>query len=259
MTAASRPVALLTGAAGGLGGGIARALARAGFDLILSDLEGAPGLVLLCDQIEAAGARATVVPQDLADLDGLPGLAARAQASFGRLDCLVNNAGVSVMARGDILDAAPESLRRCLAINLEAPFVLTQAVARLMLEAGDTGHRRSILTVSTVALDAMVAEVLAEYAMSKAGLSQMVRHFAVRLAPFGIDCFEIRPGMMRTDMTATSRAKYDQMIAAGAVPARRWGEVDEIGETVAALAGGALRYSVGQTIHVDGGFRLKTF
>lgn len=216
-----RPVALLTGAAGGLGGGIARALARGGFDLVLSDLESSPSLAAFGGEVEAAGAGAAIVTQDLADLSGLPGLVARARDAWSRLDCLVNNAGVSVMERGDILDARPDSLRRCLAVNVEAPFVLTQAVARLMLEAGETGHRRSILTVSTVALDPLVAEVLAEYAMSKAALSQMVRHFAVRLAPAGIDCFEIRPGMMRTDMTATSRAKYDAMIAAGAVPARR--------------------------------------
>jgi NAD(P)-dependent dehydrogenase (short-subunit alcohol dehydrogenase family) len=163
------------------------------------------------------------------------------------------------LSRGDLLEVSAASFDRCVAVNLRAPFFLTQAVARRMVARPAEAVRRSIVTVSTVAVDDVVGESLAEYSIAKAGLSHMVKHFAVRLAPHAIDCHEVRPGMMKTAMTHTSRAKYDALIASGFVPAQRWGEVDEIGSTIASVAMGALGYAVGQTIHVDGGMRLKVF
>jgi NAD(P)-dependent dehydrogenase (short-subunit alcohol dehydrogenase family) len=259
----ARPVALVTGAAGGLGGAIALALAAKGFDLTLNDLAENAGLSALCDMIEKTGARATPLPQDIGKTDQLDAFVERSYAIYGRLDCLVNNAGVSVLSRGDILDITPESFDRCVSINLRAQFFLTQRVARRMLKdsrpdpAG--GKRRSIITISTVAVENIVGKVLAEYSISKAGLSHAIKHFAVRLVTEGIDCYEVRPGMMRTSMTESSRGKYDALIADGFVPAHRWGELSDIGAAVANLADGALTYAVGQTISIDGGMALKTF
>ena len=120
-------------------------------------------------------------------------------------------------------------------------------------------RRRSIITITSVAVEHVVGKVLAEYSISKAGLSHMVKHFATRLATEGIDCYEVRPGMMKSDMTASSREKYDGLIGAGFVPAHRWGELAEVGRVVANLADGALSYAVGQTLNIDGGMALKTF
>lgn len=257
-----RPVALVTGAGGGLGGALALALADKGFDLVLNDLADSEGLRALSRQLAALGARAAILPQDITRTDELAGYVARVRAAHGRLDCLINNAGVSVLSRGDILDVTPESFDRCLGVNLRAQFFLTQAVARAMIADGKPApgaRRRAIVFITTVAVENIIGKVLAEYSTSKAGLSHAAKHFAVRLAPEGIDCYEVRPGMMATSMTASSKDKYDALIAGGFVPAGRWGELEEIGRTVANLADGALSYCVGQTINVDGGLALKTF
>jgi NAD(P)-dependent dehydrogenase (short-subunit alcohol dehydrogenase family) len=258
----NRRVALVTGAAGGLGGAIAQALGAKGFDLVLNDLPQTDALDHLCADLERQDIRARPLAQDIAQVGELAGFVERAHGLFGRLDCLVNNAGVSVLSRGDVLDVTPESFDRCVAVNLRAQFFLTQSVLRRMLRGpapGPAQKRRSVITVTTVALDHMIGTVLAEYCISKAGLAHMVKHFAARVAAEGIDCYELRPGMMNTAMTESSRAKYDALIESGFVPARRWGELSDVGNAVANLADGALSYAVGQTISIDGGMPLKTF
>lgn len=259
----ARRVALVTGAAGGLGEAMARELGIKGFDLVLNDLAHNEALLSrLCVSLEADGACARPLVQDIAMVDELAAFADKAHGVFGRLDCLVNNAGVSVLSRGDILAVSPESFDRCMAVNLRAQFFLTQAVARRMLAPpapAEAEKRRAIITITTVAVDHLVGTELAEYCISKAGLAHMVKHFAARLVSEGIDCYEVRPGMMNTDMTESSRAKYDALIASGFVPARRWGELPDVGRAVAALADGCFSYAVGQTISIDGGMPLKTF
>lgn len=254
----SKPVALVTGAAGGMGGAIALALALAGFDLVLSDRDIDEAFAACAERLRQSRVDVTLLANDLADDAARQPFVEQAFKAFGQIDCLVNNAGVSVLSRGDILDVTPESFDRCMAVNLRAQFFLTQAVARRMVEAPFV-RRRSIVTVTTVAVDHHVGEVLAEYTISKAGLSHAIQHWAVRLEREGIDCFEVRPGMMKTDMTANTRGKYEDLIESGFVPARRWGDTAEVGRAVAMLASGTLSYSTGQTIHVDGGMRFKTF
>ena len=253
-----RPAALVTGAGRGIGRACAVALAKRGYDVVVNERSAAEDTTAAVAAVEAAGGRAAVAHGDIADLAGHADLLQRAVAAFGRLDCLVNNAGVSVLSRGDLLDVAPESFDRCMAVNLRAQFFLTQAVARKMI-ATPSSSRRSIVTVTTVAVDHHVGSVLAEYCISKAGLAHAVQHWAARLAKDGIDCYEVRPGMMKTDMTATTREKYDALIASGFVPAGRWGDTAEVGRAVALLASGRLSYATGQTLHIDGGMRFKIF
>jgi NAD(P)-dependent dehydrogenase (short-subunit alcohol dehydrogenase family) len=257
--ARTRPVALVTGAGGGLGAAIAVALAKSGFDLALNDLAETESLRNAAARASDHGARTRFFPRDLTQIEALTSFVDSVCEEFGEVDCLVNNAGVSVLSRGDILDVAPASFDRCIGVNLRAQFFLTQATGRRMAGQAAKGRRRSIITVTSVAVDEIIGAALAEYSISKAGLSHMVKHFAVRLAPLGVECYELRPGMMKTSMTGSSQKKYDDLIASGFVAANRWGEVDEIAETAASLASGALRYTVGPVVNVDGGMWLKTF
>jgi NAD(P)-dependent dehydrogenase (short-subunit alcohol dehydrogenase family) len=257
MPAADKPVALVTGAAGGMGAAIARSLAASGFNLVLTDRE-AGALSPLQEEVAALGASTFSIGYDLTDDGERSAFVDTAFSAVGRLDCLVNNAGVPVMSRGDILDVTPESFDRCIAVNLRAQFFLTQAVARRMI-ASPSDRRRTIVTITSVAIDHHVGSVLAEYCTSKAGLSHSIHHWAARLAKEGIDCYEVRPGMMKTDMTASTREKYDSLIASGFVPAARWGDTAEVGGAVALLARGEIGYATGQTLHIDGGMRFKVF
>ena len=257
-----RPVALVTGTAQGLGSVIVQRLASEGFDIVANDLVLDDRLERLCEAARAAGARATPLACDISRVEDLGAFAAQAAAAFGSIDCLVNNAAVSVLSRGDILDVGAESFDRSMGVNLRGTFFLTQQVARWMVAnkaSALKSKRRSIITISSVGVEHMVGRQVAEYCLAKSALVVMTKHFAVRLVTEGIDCYDVRPGMMQTNMTASSREKYDGLIANGYVPANRWGQLGEVAATIASLANGALRYSVGQTIHVDGGMALKPF
>jgi NAD(P)-dependent dehydrogenase (short-subunit alcohol dehydrogenase family) len=254
MRAEDLKVALVTGAGRGIGRGIALSLARSGFAVLANDLSGSADLADTVAAIEAAGARARAVPGNIADVAGHGALVDEAWSAFGRIDCLVNNAGVSVARRGDVLDMTPESYDRVMGINLRGTFFLTQAVAKRMV-AAPSGDFRSIITISSMNAETVGAD-RAEYCISKTGLSMMTKVFAVRLAAEGIRTYEIRPGVIRTDMTAVARAKYDKLFAEGGAPISRWGEPEDVGQAVAMLASGALAYSTGEVVHVDGGLSL---
>jgi NAD(P)-dependent dehydrogenase (short-subunit alcohol dehydrogenase family) len=246
--------ALVTGARRGIGRGIALALAEAGFDVVVNDVEADDAGREVVAKIEALGRRALLIAADIADLDTHDGLLQRAVEAFGSLDCLVNNAGVSVLERGDLLDASIESYDRCMSTNLRGPFFLTQKVARHMVES-DERPGRSIVTISSVSA-ALISIERGEYCISKAGLSMLSRLFAVRLAPHGIGVFEVRPGIIRTDMTKVAETRLDELIRAGIAPIAQWGEPEQVGRTVATAATGGLPFSAGQVLYVDGGLAL---
>jgi NAD(P)-dependent dehydrogenase (short-subunit alcohol dehydrogenase family) len=204
------------------------------------------------------GRRVAFVPGSIADLAAHPALVAGAFGAFGTLDCLVNNAGIQVKVRGDLLDVTPASFDEILAVNLRGTFFLTQAVARRMLgEIRATGDPpRSIVTISSANVH-LVSTNRAEYCIAKTGLAMMSQLFAVRLAADDIACFEIRPGVIRTDMTAPARERYDKLIAEGLTPIRRWGEPEDVGRTVVALAERRLPFNTGDTFNVDGGLHVR--
>ena len=245
----TRPAAIVTGGARGIGLACAEALADAGFDILVADLADQAGDELATN-ITKRGAKFAYAQCDIADLAGHTALVDTAIRAFGHVDCLVNNAGVGAVVRGDLLELQPENFDRTLGINLRGTVFLSQAVAKAMLGTpGD--HPKSIITITSVSAE-MASPERADYCISKAGLSMWVKTLAVRLAPENIGVFEVRPGIIRTDMTSGVSAKYDALIDSGLVPAKRWGEASDIGAVVATLAGGKLGFSTGSIINVDG-------
>ncbi|TIM11488.1 MAG: 3-ketoacyl-ACP reductase [Mesorhizobium sp.] len=245
----SRPAAIITGGARGIGLACAEALADAGFDILVVDLAEKAGDGVAAD-ITARGVKFAYHCGDIADLDDHAALVDAATSAFGRIDCLVNNAGIGSVVRGDLLELKPENFDRILAINLRGTVFLSQAVARAMLAApGD--FPKTIITITSVSAE-MASPERADYCISKAGLSMWVKTLALRLAAENIGVFELRPGIIHTDMTAGVTAKYDALIDGGLVPAKRWGEAADVGAAVVALAGGKLGFSTGSIINVDG-------
>jgi NAD(P)-dependent dehydrogenase (short-subunit alcohol dehydrogenase family) len=250
----SRPVALITGARRGIGAAIALALARAGFDLAITDIAEDDDARATLAALHGAGAKAHFLRSDLADTTDHARVVAEAVSQCGSIDCLVNNAGVPSLARGDLLDVRPDAFDQVLGVNLRGTFFLTQAVARHM-SATASRNARSIITVSSVSAE-LASPERGEYCMSKAGLAMLTKLFALRLARDGIPVFEVRPGVVRTPMTAAVADKYDQRIADGLVPMERWGEPEDIGAAVAALASGHFQFATGSVINLDGGLAI---
>jgi NAD(P)-dependent dehydrogenase (short-subunit alcohol dehydrogenase family) len=252
----ARPVALVTGARRGIGRAIAEALADAGYDLALFDRERP-------DEAEAAcrrrGAATLVLERDLSRVDSHADTVEAVAERFGRLDSLVNNAGIGARVRGDMLDLVPENFDAVLAVNLRGTLFLTHAVARWMLaHPRHDGAARSIVTVTSVSA-AMANPERVEYCVSKAALSMWLKALAVRLAPEDIGVFEVRPGVIRTEMTSGVAARYEGLIANGLVPSRRWGEAVDVAKTVVALVQPGLSFATGTVINVDGAMAVPRF
>jgi 3-oxoacyl-[acyl-carrier protein] reductase len=249
--------ALITGGTRGIGFGIARALAREGWHLAVggtrSDGEVQPAL----DQLRALGAVVHYVRGDLAVRDERARLVVEARAHLRHINALVNNAGRASRVRADLLDATEESFEEVLRANLQGPYFLTQAIARHQVDArrADPSFAASIVFVTSVSA-AMVSTNRGEYCVSKAGLSMAARLFAARLGEHAIPVYEVRPGIVATDMTAPVRDTYDRRIADGLVPERRWGEPDDVGRVVAALVRGDVPYATGTIVNVDGGMSI---
>ena len=258
MTTHTQKVAAVTGARQGIGKGIALSLAKAGFSLVLVDLQKDEVAEQTIREISDAGVRCHFVAADICDVNKSAHVALQIHSTFGRLDTLVNNAGVQVKVRGDLLDVTPESYDRVMGINLRGTFFLTQQVARLMVHASAeaTPFHRSIVTISS-ANAYLVGPDRPEYCFSKMSLSMMTKAFALRLGRHGIATYEVRPGIISTAMTMPVKEKYDKWIAEGLTPIARWGEVDDVGATVATLASGLMPFSTGDAFHVDGGLHIQ--
>lgn len=254
-------LALVTGASRGIGRGIALELARAGFD-IAANATRRENLDGVCREVEALGRRCVPVPGDVGDIAAHEALLAPVLDSGNSIRVLVNNAGVAPKERLDILETSPDSFDRLMGINLRGPFFLTQRVARYMTgakAAGNGGEDRpkpAIVFITSISADTASPE-RAEYCVSKAGLAMVAQNFAVRLAGLGINVYEVRPGIIATDMTAAVRDKYDRLIADGLVPQMRWGTPADVGRAVVALAQGSLDYATGAVIEVGGGMGLR--
>ena len=253
----SRPVALVTGGTRGIGLAIAEALAARGFDLSISGTKASAQAQAMCaDLAQKHGGRVVFSAGNLGVLDDHPAIVAPALETFGRIDCLVNNAGMGAPVRGDVLALLPENFDSVMNVNLRGTMFLTQRVVNHMLATPSApGVSRSILHITSVSATMASPERL-DYCISKAGLAMWSQGLALRLAAEGIAVFEVRPGIIRTDMTAGVAGKYDQAIAGGLVPMCRWGEGADIGSIVAALAGGGFGFATGSVIMADGGLSL---
>ncbi|MFZ0961256.1 MAG: 3-ketoacyl-ACP reductase [Terriglobia bacterium] len=258
------PIALVTGASRGIGRGIACALARAGYSVAInfaSHHDAAAECQRLCRVAAPAdsGASFDLFPGDIATASGREQILKAVIDRFGWIDLLVNNAGVAPAERKDLLEATEQSFDRLININLRAPFFLTQAVAKFWL-AGRTERaerpRPKIITISSIS--AYTASInRGDYCMSKAGLSMMTQLFALRLAGEGIGVYEIRPGIVATDMTAPVKEEYDRLIAEGLTPMARWGTPEDVGRAVVAIAQDQFPFSTGEVFNVDGGFHIR--
>ena len=253
--ASLRPRVLVTGARRGIGRGIAWAFAEDGHDVVVNDLVEDASVAETLAGIHDRGARGAFLRADIADLDQHETLVERVFAAFGGLEVLVNNAGIQVAKRQDMLQTPPESFDALMATNLRGPFFLTQRIARRWLADTSPPLTRSIVNIASIN-SAMPAINRAEYCISKTGVSMMTELYAVRLAEAGIGVYEIRPGIIRTDMTAGVRDTYDKLIAEGVAPVRRWGEPADIGRAAVALTHGAFGFSTGSVVHVDGGLHI---
>lgn len=252
-------VALITGSSRGIGLGAAEALVRAGFAVALNGPVDDDELAAAVATVEAAGGKAFKCPFDVTDLAAHDAALADIEVALGPLTTLVNNAGVGVMRRGDPLEVTEESWDRCLMVNTKAMFFLTQAFAkRLLARDRDPKVFHSIVNVTSANAEA-VAEPRAEYAASKAGAAMVSRAWAVRLGREGIAVYDVRPGLIETDMTAPVIAEYEARAKAGLTLFPRVGQPQDVGTIIASLASGKLPYTTGQVIHADGGMLVPRF
>lgn len=254
-------VAIVTGGSRGIGRGIAIELARVGLDLVINYArDEAAANETRNEAIRVrTETRAEICQGDVAVAADRERLIQFTRERFGRLDLLVNNAGIAPERRVNILEATEESFDRLIGVNLKGPYFLTQAAARWMVEqAGERGdaYRPAIVNISSVSAYAASPE-RGDYCVSKAGLAMATKLFAAALAPMGVNVYEVRPGIIATDMTSVVKEKYDNLIEQGLTPIKRWGTPEDVGRAVAAIATGSFPFSTGEVINVDGGFHFR--
>lgn len=263
--AAGPAAVLVTGSSRGLGSGIAFALARDGHSVAVhyaTNRAAAEETAGTCRTLATRPDQVfTVVGGDVARADDRRRILDETLAAFGRLDALINNAGVAPRARADILEATEESFDEVLAVNLKGPYFLSQVVARHWLAHRGPSRLRGgnkLVFVSSMSAE-QVSTNRGEYCISKAGLAMVTKLWASRLAAEGVQVFELRPGIMATDMTAGAREKYDRLIAEGRVPQGRWGTPEDVGSAVSGLLKGHFPFSTGEVFNIDGGVHLQRF
>lgn len=253
---ADRGVALVTGARRGIGRAICLALAGKGFDIAMIDIVEDDLSAETLSLVEGAGRKSWFRRHDISDSEANDGLLSAIESDLGQITCLVNNAGIQVSARCDLLEVTEDAFDRLVHINLRGTFFLTQAVARKMVAHPDSAKLRSLITI-TSANAHMVSPEKGPYCVSKAGLSMAMQQFALRLAGDGIFVHEVRPGLIRTDMTADVFDRYDPDVKSGKLGAmKRWGEPEDIAGGVASLATGAMPFSTGDIYNIGGGLQI---
>lgn len=254
----SRPVAIVTGASRGIGRSIAASLGAAGYAVTVNFARSADAARNVADQIGDAGGESLLFKASVADAKDRQNLIDATTQQFGRLDLLVNNAGITSQGRKDVLEATEESWDVVFDTNLKGPFFLSQLAAHEMMKSQDQGvtDRGAIINISSISAFA-VSTNRADYCMTKAAMRMMTLLFATRLAEQRIRVYEICPGIVATDMTAPVTEKYDRLIADGLTPIRRWGQPEDVAKAVLALAGEDFLFSTGDCIHVDGGFHIR--
>jgi NAD(P)-dependent dehydrogenase (short-subunit alcohol dehydrogenase family) len=254
----SSPVAIVTGASRGIGSAIAVELARQGHAVVVNYLRSADAAQEVVRQIQGSGGQAIAVRGDVGQSNDRGQLIAAALGEFGRLDVLVNNAGITSPGRKDLLDATEEGWDEVFATNLKGPFFLSQLAAREMISLGQQGRITggTIINVSSISAYA-VSTNRADYCLAKSAIPMLTWLLATRLADDNIRVYEICPGVIASDMTAPVQAKYDSLIAAGMSPIRRWGQPEDVARAVAAVVSGAFPFSTGERINVDGGFHIR--
>lgn len=252
-----KKVALITGGSRGIGLGIAKCLAEAGFDLAINGVRNEEDAQGALDELRALGADVLYCQGDVGLEDSRKVIVEKIKGHFGRLNVLVNNAGVAPKERKDILEATEESFDYVLNTNLKSSYFLSQAAANWMVEqkGADENFEAAIINVSSISAT-VVSVNRGEYCIAKAGMSMATQLFAVRLGEYNIPVYEVRPGIIATDMTAKVTEKYDKLIAEGLTVQQRWGLPEDVGKAVAALSTGSFPYSTGQVIMVDGGMNI---
>ena len=250
-------VALITGGSRGIGLGIARELAQIGIDLAINGARPEELVKDVLKELRQYEIKVMYCQGNIASASDRAEILRQVKERYGRLHLLVNNAGIAPRERKDILEATEESFDEVMNVNLKGPYFLTQMVANWMIEQRKTeaAFKGCIINISSIS--AIAASVnRGEYCISKAGVGMATKLFAVRLGEFDIPVFEVRPGIIQTDMTSGVKEKYDKLISEGLCVQRRWGEPQDVGKVVASLAKGEFMYSTGQVIMVDGGLSI---
>lgn len=252
-------MALVTGGTRGIGLGVAQELAASGIDLALGGRRAEKDVADVVRALEKQGSAVVYCRGDVASAAEREAIVEAVRQRFGRLDVLVNNAGAAPQVRTDILEASEESFDQMIGINLKGPYFLTQRVARWMVEQHESDPAFSGVIVNMSSVSATEASVnRGDYCLAKAGVAMATQLWAARLAEHGIAVYEVRPGIIHTDMTAPVAEKYDKLIFEGDLTVeKRWGEPEDVGRAVGVLARGELSYATGNVIMVDGGLTLR--
>ena len=252
------PAALVTGASRGIGRAIALRLAKEGYAVAVNYVRSREKGEEVVAEIEASGGSAAAIQADVGNGDDRQRLVKETLTRFGRLDVLVNNAGITSPGRRDILDATEEGWDEVFATNLKGSFFLAQAAANEMLRLIEAKTMQGGTIVNISSISALAVSInRADYCIAKSAMQMMTWLFAERLAPYNINVFEVCPGIIASDMTEPVKQKYDKLIAGGLTPIRRWGQPEDVATAVAALVRGEIPFSTGERIHVDGGFHIR--
>jgi NAD(P)-dependent dehydrogenase (short-subunit alcohol dehydrogenase family) len=252
-----KQTALITGGSRGIGLGIALELAREGIDLAINGIRPQEQVAEVLEKLRASGIQAIYCRGDISQKAGRDAILAKIRKEFGQLNFLVNNAGVAPRERKDLLEASEQSFEQVMLTNLQGPYFLSQAVASWLVEQKKENKAFFASLINITSISATVASVdRGEYCLSKAGMAMMTKLFAARLGEFDIPVYEVRPGVIETDMTAGVKEKYDKLFRKGLAVQARWGQPSDIGKIVLALVKGMLPYSTGEVIMADGGLTL---